>query len=124
MRILSIMSIILLTSVLVNAQTGNTSLTVSKGVQHVANKKAFEDEKNQKNSLEARSLSFPAIVVSKGVVQQDEVVAGNVQSKGYPAWSISKGVARQNLEQNQKDAESNEPPSEGIIKEGRDISKR
>jgi hypothetical protein len=122
---IGIMSLFLLSSVLVQAQNGNTSLVVSKGVQQVSNKKAFEEEKKAKPSIEAKSVEFPVIVMSKGVAQTNGLRAeGNVASKGYPAWAISKGVARQNMENFRNKADGKEYPSEGITKDENQISKK
>lgn len=119
------MSIFLLSSILVSAQNGNTSLMVSKGVQHVANKKAFEDKNANKSHIQAKSLDLPAIVISKGVAQPTGLYAeGNVASKGYPTWTISKGAARKNMEHHQEKADSNEYPSEEVIQDSREISKK
>ena len=122
---IGIMSLFLLSSILVQAQNGNTSLVVSKGVQQVSNKKAFEEEKKTQPSIEATSVALPAIVLSKGVRQSSELSAeGNIASKGYPAWTIPKGVARQNMEDSKNKAEGNEYPSEGIAKDENQISKK
>jgi hypothetical protein len=121
----AIMSIFLLSSTLVSAQNGNNSLVVSKGVQDVANKKAFEDENSKKSHIQAKSVEFPAIVISKGIVQPTgQPAEGNITSEGYPTWAISKGTARHNMELHQKKADSNEYPSEGVIQDSREISKK
>ena len=66
-------------------------------------KAQFEDEKAKKSHIQAKSVEFPAIVISKGIVRPTSVVtAGNIESKGYPTWAISKGVARQNQERIQE----------------------
>ncbi len=123
-KAIGLMSIFILTTVLVYAQNGNTSLIVSKGVQHVANKKAFEDENASKSHIQAKSVEFPAIVFSKGIAQANaELAEGNIESKGYPTWTISKGVARKNMEQLQNEGGYNEYPSETISQE-RGISKK
>jgi F0F1-type ATP synthase membrane subunit c/vacuolar-type H+-ATPase subunit K len=106
-----------------NAQT--QSLTVSKGVQHVANKKSFEDENARKSQLQANSVEFPAIVVSKGVAasSESESVAGNIQSKGIPAVAVSKGVAQKSLEKSQNKSQPSETPGRDISN-GNEISKK
>lgn len=121
----AIMSTFLLSSILVSGQNGNNSLVVSKGVQHVANKKAFEDENSKKPHIQAKSVEFPAIAISKGIVQPTgQLAEGNIASEGYPTWAISKGAARHNMELHQKKADSNESPSEGVIQNSREISRK
>lgn len=116
---------LLLFSILANAQNGNTSLTVSKGVQQVANKKAFANEITRKSHIQANSVEFPAIVVSKGIFRPVSVpMDGNIASKGYPAWAISKGVARKNVEYQQKTEKFEEYPSDRRMEDSRQISKR
>jgi hypothetical protein len=108
----------------VNAQSTNSSLQVSKGVQRYANKSAF-DEENQKSNIQAKSVEFPAIAISKGIVFPTNVeTAGNIESKGYPTWAISKGVARQNEERTKEKAGSQEYPGMDISKDENQISKR
>jgi hypothetical protein len=93
-----VMCMLLMAAIVVSAQSGPSSI-VSKDVQRVANKKAFENEDLNKSNIQAQSIPFPAIVVSKGVVgSTDAQSQGNITSKGYPTWAISKGVARQNQE--------------------------
>jgi membrane-bound lytic murein transglycosylase B len=122
---LGIMSIFLLSSIVGSAQNGNASPMVSKGVQHVANKKAFADENVKKSHIQANSLEFPAIVISKGIAQSsDQASVGNIESKGYPAWTVSKGVARQNIEHNQLKQESQEYRPQDILQNSREISKK
>ena len=105
----------------VNAQS---TFPVSKGVQRYANKGAF-DEDPQKSNIQAKSVEFPAIVVSKGVVFPTNVeTAGNIESKGYPTWAISKGVARQNEERNQEKAGLQEYRPMELSKDENQISKR
>ena len=109
-------------AILANAQN---SLTVSKGVQHVANKKAFEDEKARKSQLQANSVEFPAIVVSKGVAGSSETPSlGNIESTGYPAVAVSKGVARQSLEKSQKKTQQGDQPGREFSNDGNEISKK
>jgi hypothetical protein len=123
---LGIMSIFLLSSMVVSAQIGNTSLIVSKGVQHVANKKAFADENVTKSHIHAKSVAFPAIVISKGIAHQssDQASVGNIESKGYPTWAISKGVARRSMEHSQQKLKFQEYPSQDVIQDSREISKK
>jgi hypothetical protein len=116
---IGVICLLLIGTVFVNAQ----SVPVSKGVQRYANKSAFSEE-SKKSHIEAKSVDFPAIVVSKGVVSPGSVVlAGNIESKGYPTWAISKGVARQNEERIKEKAESQEQPGMDLPKENQ-ISKR
>ncbi len=89
-------------TIAVNAQSVNSPLVVSKGVQQVANKKSFESDDLKKSNIQAYSQPFPATVISKGVVRSTDIESqGNIVSKGYPTWAISKGVARKNQERNQ-----------------------
>jgi hypothetical protein len=109
-------------AIIANAQS---SLTVSKGVQHVANKKAFEDEKARKSQLQANSVEFPAIVVSKGVAGSSETATvGNMESTGYPAVAVSKGVARQSLQKSQKKAKQADEPGREFTNDGNEISRK
>lgn len=84
-----------LVAVGVNAQS---SLVVSKGVQHVANKKKFEAEKQSNATVNVATVEAPQMVVSKGVhnigVEQTPT-DGNMVSKGFPYWTVSKGVVAQ-----------------------------
>jgi hypothetical protein len=115
---------LILSSVLVKAQDGTNTLVVSKGVQHVANKKAFEDENARKSNIQARSVAFPAIVLSKGVVQSnDQPTEGNIVSNGYPTWTISKDVAKQSHERTQQNNSSNDVPSDALKNDGDPITK-
>ena len=80
----------------VNAQS---SLVVSKGVQHVANKKMFEAEMQKKSNVNVTSVDASPIVVSKGVHNigtpaEEATVKGNMTSN-YPYWTVSKGVVAQ-----------------------------
>jgi len=90
-----LLGLFLMGAILVNAQSNNdTSWTVSKDVQKVANKKEFEKEAKRGSQLQAKSTS-QQWVVSKGVNRSTESNTdnkGNVDSKGIPAWTISKGV--------------------------------
>jgi hypothetical protein len=122
---ISLLTVLALTAILVNAQNGNHPIVVSKGVQLVANKKAFEDENARKSNIQARSVAFPAIVVSKGVAQSNEQVAsGNIESRGYPTWAISKGVARKNQELSRPNTETKEQPNKEFRNDAQPISKR
>jgi hypothetical protein len=121
---ISFMCLLLVGTFVANAQTKNTSLPVSKGVQQYANKSAFTEE-GKKSHIEAKSIDFPAVVISKGIVRPgDVVVAGNIESKGYPTWAISKGVARQNEEKLQEKTGTQEYPGMDISKDENQISKR
>ena len=105
----------------VNAQS---SLPVSKGVQRYANKGTF-DEESQKSNIQAKSVEFPSIAISKGIVFPANVeTTGNIESKGYPSWAISKGVARQNEQRTHEKAGSQEYPDMDISKDENQISKR
>jgi hypothetical protein len=122
---ISLLTVLLLTAILVNAQNGNHPLVVSKGVQLIANKKAFDDQNARKSSIQAKSVAFPAIVVSKGVAQSNEQVAdGNVESKGYPTWAISKGVARKNQEMDRRNSDVKEFPNKNISNDSQPITKK
>ena len=119
---IGLITLFVLGAFIVNAQN---SLTVSKGVQHVANKKAFEDEKARKSQLQANSVEFPAIVVSKGVASTSEnQSAGNIESTGYPAVAVSKGVARQSLEKSQKKTQKGEQPGREFSNDRNEISRK
>lgn len=83
-------------SFLVNAQTKNSIWPVSKDVQRYANKSMFADEDLKKSHIQAKTVDFPSIVVSKRVLRKDNVTTGNVRSTGYPMWTVSKGVNRVN----------------------------
>ncbi len=106
-----------------NAQAKNTSLPVSKGVQQYANKSAFNEEA-KKSHIQAKSVDFPAVVISKGIVRPTDVlVAGNIESKGYPTWAISKGVARENQKRNSEKAVPQEQPDMNLSNENQ-VSRR
>lgn len=122
---ISLLTVLLLAAILVNAQNGNQPLVVSKGVQLIANKKAFDDENARKSSIQATSVAFPAIVVSKGVAQSNEQVAsGNIESKGYPTWAISKGVARKNQEMDRRNTDVKEFQDKNISNDSQPITKK
>jgi hypothetical protein len=115
------MCLLLVGTFFVNAQS---SLPVSKGVQRYANKAAFTEE-SQKSNIEAKSVEFPAVAISKGIVFPTNVeTAGNIESKGYPTWAISKGVARQNAERKQDKAGSQDYRPLDISKDENQISKK
>jgi hypothetical protein len=122
---ISLLTVLLLTAILVNAQNGNHPIVVSKGVQLIANKKVFDDENARKSNIQAKSVEFPAIVVSKGVAQSSEQVAeGNVESKGYPTWAISKGVARKNQEMDRRNTDVKESPNKDLSIDSQPITKK
>jgi hypothetical protein len=121
-RILGMSGLLLVGAIFANAQSSN-ALVVSKGVQQYANKKAFENEKQNNSHIQAKSVPFPAIVLSKGIARPEAVeVQGNIESKGYPTWAISKGVARQNQEIQRK-SEMKNLPSREISTDDQPISK-
>jgi hypothetical protein len=92
---IAVLGLFLTGALVLNAQTNNPNpgWMVSKGVQKVANKKAFEAESLRSISIQANSLS-QSWVITKGVNRATGTSsqAGNVVSKGIPAWTISKGV--------------------------------
>lgn len=91
---ITLLGLMFMASAALNAQS-----IVSKDVQRVANKKAFESEEFTKSNIQAVSQPFSAMVISKGIVSStDTAPQGNIVSKGYPTWAISKGVARKNQE--------------------------
>jgi hypothetical protein len=76
------------------AQSSSTAWTTSKGVQHVANKKSFNDESLRNSHIQATSVS-PTWNISKGVHRKKDdtkAVAVNVVASEDPSWIISKGV--------------------------------
>jgi hypothetical protein len=112
------------TTLFVNAQSG-TDWIVSKGVQRVANKKAFDEEKSKNPHIEAKTVAFPSIVVSKGVPVNKEVQAqGNIESKGYPTWTISEEIARKNQEMDRQNTETKYFQHKDISNEARPITKK
>jgi hypothetical protein len=121
---ITLMSMFLMGAVFANAQSGS-SLVVSKDVQRVANKKAFENRDIERSHIQASTVSFPAIVISKGIVRPSEVYAkGNIVSKGYPTWAISKGIARKNQESINTRIQSEERSSEAFGQDADKVSKR
>jgi hypothetical protein len=123
-NVVTFIGLFLTGAILANAQSG-TDWMVSKGVQHVANKKTFEAEKLRNSHVEAKTVAFPSIVVSKGVARTDETVAeGNIKSKGYPTWAISKGVARKNQEMDRRNTDEKEFPNKNISNDSQPITKK
>lgn len=96
-RKISLIAVLLTAAFFSQAQTTDTNpaWTVSKDVQKVANRSAFEKERLGSTSIRARSLN-QAWVISKGVNRATAPASGegNVVSRGIPAWTISKGVQR------------------------------
>jgi len=89
----AVLGLLMAAAVVSYGQTANLNpgWTVSKDVQKVANKKAFEAPTL---NIQANSLNH-AWVISKGVNRGTAATEqGNVASKGIPAWTISKGVQR------------------------------
>lgn len=122
---ITLMSMFLMGAVFANAQSGSSAWVVSKDVQRIANKKSFEDENSRRSHIQARTVSFPAIVISKGIARPaDDYTMGNIISKGYPTWTISKGVARKNQESIKAKAQSEEHPNGEFQRDGNEISKR
>ena len=98
---IGLLCLLLIGAFVANAQSNNTSWPVSKGVQRYANKSSVEDENAKKSHIQAKSVEFLPIVVSKGLVRPTSVTTvGNIESKGYPTWAISKDVARENQKRN------------------------
>lgn len=121
-RIFGMAGLLLVGAIFTNAQSNNSPI-VSKGVQQYANKKAFENEKQNNSHIQAKSVAFPTIVLSKGITRPAAIeVQGNIESKGYPTWAISKGVARQNQEFQRK-SEIKNLRLEEISTDGHPISK-
>ncbi len=115
---IGVICLLVMATLVVNAQSGNSALVVSKDVQRVANKKAFD-----KSGIQAQSLAFPALVISKGIIHSDvSQPQGNIVSEGYPTWAISKGVARQN----QLRAKESMPVEkrEEAVQNGEELTKR
>lgn len=85
-------------SLLVHAQQGNPIWTTSKDVQKIANKSLFSDQNLKNSHINAVSLGYPEVALSKGVTKinyrgkAQEKQGGNVVSKGYPMWTVSKAV--------------------------------
>lgn len=120
---IAIAGVMVMASITVNAQSVNSSLVVSKDVQRVANKKAFENKDLTNSNIQAMSQPFPAIVISKGIVRPAESEQqGNIVSKGYPTWAISKGVARQNQERTHRTPARNTP--DNVLFTGDGISRK
>ena len=120
---ISFMCLLLIGTFVANAQAKNTSLPVSKGVQQYANKSAFSEEA-KKSHIQAKTVDFPAVVISKGITPStNAVVAGNMESKGYPTWAISKGVAQENQKRNSEKAVPQGQPDFNLSNE-QQVSKR
>lgn len=89
-------------AVFAQAQTGTPVWTTSKDVQKVANKSLFSDQNLKASHVNATTVGFPAVAVSKGIVKVNNTnliqteQKGNVVSKGYPMWTVSKGVHKYN----------------------------
>jgi hypothetical protein len=108
---IGLMCLMLLGVFVANAQSSNSSWPVSKGVQRYANKSLVEDENAKKSHIQAASVEFLPIVVSKGTTRPTGVrPVGNIESKGYPTWAISKDVARENQKRNSEKAVPQEQP--------------
>ncbi|HZI24508.1 MAG TPA: hypothetical protein VFD46_05500 [Chryseolinea sp.] len=121
---IGLLSLLLISAFVANAQSSNSSWPVSKGVQRYANKSSVEDENAKKSHIQARSVEFLPIVVSKGPVRPTGVTTvGNIESRGYPTWAISKDVARENQKRNSEKTVPQEQPDMNISKEDR-VSKR
>ena len=115
----------LMGAVFANAQSAGSTWVVTKDVQRVANKMAFENEDIKKSHIQASTVSFPAIVISKGIVRPADTYAkGNIVSKGYPTWTISKGVARKNQENINARIQTQENPSEEFRRDTNELSRR
>jgi hypothetical protein len=88
----------LLSAFIINAQTFNSHPWMSKDVQKIANSKMLKDEKLNALHIEAVSVGYPAIAMSKGVhrigAKSTTNEKGNIVAKGYPYWTVSKGVQR------------------------------
>jgi hypothetical protein len=118
---IGLMCLLLIGAFVANAQSSSSALPVSKGVQQYANK---SDENAKKSHLQAHSVEFLPIVVSKGPTRPSSVTTvGNIESKGYPAWAISKDVARENHKRNSEKAVPQEQPDMNFSKD-QPVSKR
>ena len=121
---IGLMCLLLIGAFVANAQSSNSALPVSKGVQRYANKSAVEDENAKKSHIQAQSVEFLPIVVSKGPTRPSSVTTvGNIESKGYPTWAISKDVARENHKRNSEKTVPQEQPDMNLSKE-QQVSKR
>jgi hypothetical protein len=121
---LLLMLCLLLIGVFVANAQSNNSWPVSKGVQRYANKSSVESENAKKSHIQAQSVEFLPIVVSKGPVRPTSVTTvGNIESKGYPTWAISKDVARENQKRNSENNVPQEQPEINVSKEHQ-VSKR
>jgi hypothetical protein len=118
---IGLMCLLLIGAFVANAQSSNSALPVSKGVQQYANKR---DENAKKSHIQAQSVEFLPIVVSKGPTHPSSVTpVGNIESKGYPTWAISKDVARENHKRNSEKAVPQEQPDMNFSKDEQ-VSKR
>lgn len=85
-------------SMLAQAQQGSPIWATSKDVQKIANKSVFNDQNLKNSHINAVSVHYPEVALSKGVSKfiyrgkPLEKQSGNVVSKGYPMWTVSKGV--------------------------------
>lgn len=84
-------------SMLVHAQQSNAVWTTSKDVQKIANRNLFRDQDLKNSHINAVSMDYPEVALSKGVTkinykEKSQKQRGNVVSKGYPMWTVSKGV--------------------------------
>ena len=123
-NVVTLIGLLLTGAIFANAQSG-TDWMVSKGVQRVANKKTFEAERSRNAHIEAKTIAFPSIVVSKVIARTDETPAlGNVESKGYPTWAISKGVARKNQEMDRRNTDAIDVPNKELSNDAQRISKK
>jgi hypothetical protein len=94
----SLLCLFLVPAFFAGAQSNNSHPWISKDVQRVANKNMLENEIRNNTHIEAKSVGYPAVALSKGVhrIGKTSVTTtkGNIVSKGYPDWTISKGVQR------------------------------
>ena len=83
------------------AQTSSkTAWIVSKNVNKIANKKLKADSESNVTHVEAKTVSYPTVAISKGIhrssVSPSETESqGNIVSKGYPSWTVSKAIHRE-----------------------------
>lgn len=121
---IALMCLLSVGTLVANAQSSNSSWPVSKGVQRYANKSAVEDENAKKSHIQARSVDFLPIVVSKGITSPTSVATvGNIESKGYPTWAISKGVAQENHKRSSEKLIPEEQPKMDLTKDEKQVSK-
>jgi hypothetical protein len=98
---LGLLGLFLAGAFVVNAQTNNSHPWISKDVQKIANKKMLNDVDYKASHIEATTVGYPAVAMSKGVHKvsasseiSTSATKGNMISKGYPYWTVSKGVQR------------------------------